>query len=240
VRRLLVLWDVDYTLIDAGGVGQELYKIVFGEMFGRPMPRTGSMAGRTDRAIINEVMSLAGEDGLAEEFYKAVAARAPRMADLVLHRARVLPGVTTVLATLAGTSGAPAAASSPAVVQSVLTGNMRALAEVKLGPLDLTRYLSLEAGAYGDAHEVRADLVPIARRNAERACGYSFDGASTVLIGDTPLDIGAALATGARAVGVATGHFTAADLATAGAHAVLPDLTDSGLVLAAISGDPVP
>jgi hypothetical protein len=37
---------------------------------------------------------------------------------------------------------------------------------------------------------------------------------------------------------VATGTFSAADLAAAGAQAVLPDLTDTSLVLAAITGQP--
>jgi phosphoglycolate phosphatase-like HAD superfamily hydrolase len=46
----------------------------------------------------------------------------------------------------------------------------------------------------------------------------------------------AALATGARAVGVATGSFTGAQLAAAGAHSVLPDLTDTALVIAAVAG----
>ena len=58
--RLLVLWDVDYTLIDAGGVGLELYRIAFGEMFGGGHAGAGSMAGRTDRAIALEVLTLAG------------------------------------------------------------------------------------------------------------------------------------------------------------------------------------
>ena len=57
-----------------------------------------------------------------------------------------------------------------------------------------------------------------------------------MLVGDTPLDVAAALATGARAVGVATGSFSAAEIAAAGAHAVLPDLTDPALVLAAVTG----
>ena len=61
-----------------------------------------------------------------------------------------------------------------------------------------------------------------------------FAGAATVVIGDTPLDIEAALASGARAVGVATGGYTAGELAAAGAHAVLPDLTDTDAVLAAL------
>jgi phosphoglycolate phosphatase len=57
-----------------------------------------------------------------------------------------------------------------------------------------------------------------------------------VLIGDTPLDVAAARATGARSVGVATGTSSAAELAAADADAVLPDLTDTAAVLAAIFG----
>jgi phosphoglycolate phosphatase len=42
---------------------------------------------------------------------------------------------------------------------------------------------------------------------------------------------------GARAVAVASGSFSVADLTAAGAHAVLPDLTDTAAVLAAIIPD---
>jgi len=45
VRRLLVLWDVDYTLVDSDGVGRELYQIAFREMFGGPMPQPGRCPG---------------------------------------------------------------------------------------------------------------------------------------------------------------------------------------------------
>ena len=57
--RLLVLWDVDHTLVNAGGVGIELYRIAFAELFGGEAPIPGSMAGRTDRAIALEVLRLA-------------------------------------------------------------------------------------------------------------------------------------------------------------------------------------
>jgi phosphoglycolate phosphatase-like HAD superfamily hydrolase len=43
--------------------------------------------------------------------------------------------------------------------------------------------------------------------------------------------VSAALSAGARAVGVATGTYSAADLAAAGAHAVLPNLSDASMVL---------
>ncbi len=57
-----------------------------------------------------------------------------------------------------------------------------------------------------------------------------------MVIGDTPFDVRAALASGARAVAVATGGSTAGELAAAGPHAVLPDLADTGGVLAAVFG----
>jgi phosphoglycolate phosphatase len=76
-----------------------------------------------------------------------------------------------------------------------------------------------------------------ARRRAAAVHGRSpveFDGTATVVIGDTPLDISAARSAGARAVGVATGSYSADDLAGAGADAVLPDLTDTTTVLRAL------
>jgi phosphoglycolate phosphatase len=240
VRRILVLWDVDYTLVDSDGVGRELYQATFGEMFGGQMPQPGSMAGRTDRAIALEVLTLAGvaePRQRIDAFHRAMAARAPGLAGLVAERARALPGAAQAMAALAELGGlGDGQPARIALAQSLLTGNIRPLAEVKLRPLGLTEHLNLDAGAYGDAHEVRAELVHLARSNAARQYGGDFDGEATVIVGDTPLDVAAALATGARAVGVATGGFSGPELAASGAHAVLPDLSATDRVLAAILG----
>jgi phosphoglycolate phosphatase len=228
-----VLWDVDYTLVDSGGTGRDLYEIAFREMFARDMPQPGSMSGRTDRAIALEVLTLAGVPDpprQVDAFHTLMAARAPGLAGLARAQVRALPGAARAVAALRD------GRAEPEIIQSLLTGNIRPLAEVKLGGLGLADHLDFDAGAYGDVHEVRAELVHVARGNAARGYGGDFGGEATVLVGDTPLDVGAALATGARAVGVATGGFTEADLAASGAHAVLPDLTDTDRVLAAILG----
>jgi len=236
VRRLLVLWDIDYTLVNAGGVGSELYTRVFTSRYGRPLPQPGSMAGRTDRAIAREVLALAGldgQDGLDQElqlFQAALNDTAPAFAARARQVVTALPGAGAALAGLA------AVAPGQGPVQSLLTGNIRPMAEIKLAAAGLTRHLDLEVGSYGDLHEIRAELVAPARDAAAAAYAEDFGGTATVLIGDTPLDVAAALATGARAVGVATGGFSTADLAAAGAHAVLPDLTDTGAVVSAILG----
>lgn len=227
--RLLVLWDVDYTLVDSDGIGRQLYEIALRELSGLPMPQSSSMSGRTDRAIALEVLTLAGvpePEAALGPFHDLMAAHAADLAESAAKRSKVLAGAAEAMSALAALD----------VVQSLLTGNIRPLAEVKLGPLGLTEHLDLAVGAYGDAHAVRAELVHLARDRAARVYGCDFGGAATVLVGDTPLDVGAALATGARAVGVATGQFTADELAASGAHAVLPDLADTDRTLAAILG----
>ncbi len=226
---LLVLWDVDYTLVDAGGLGTRLYEDVFRELFGRDLTSVAPKAGRTDRAITLDTLELAGvEDprGWVDDFLAALARRVAAVDGAYTAHVRAVAGAPAAVAALAGAG----------LRQSVLTGNIRPLAALKLRAAGLGEHLDLDVGAYGDAHEARAELVPVAKRAASLAYGQDFAGPSTVLIGDTPLDVAAALATGARAVGVATGSFSAAELASAGAHAVLADLTDAVLVLAAVTG----
>ena len=226
-----MLWDVDGTLLNAGGVGGDLYSVVFLQLFGRPLETTAPMAGRTDRAIILETLTLAGVPEPrrhVDPFIAGLAAQAPAVRTSVAARGRALPGAAAALAALA----------SGRAHQSVLTGNVRAVAEVKLAALGLRDPLDLCIGAYGDDHEDRAELVHVARRRAaavhERSGVAGFRGPGTVVVGDTPLDIAAALAAGARAVGVATGPFSVAELRAAGADVVLSDLSDTRLVVEAL------
>jgi phosphoglycolate phosphatase-like HAD superfamily hydrolase len=228
---VLVLWDVDYTLVRAGPSGRVLYELALHDLYGVPLPGgLSSMAGRTDTSIALEVLAAAGADAAAElpRFHQALAARAEQVSGLVREHGEVLPGARAAIAALARPRpGGP-------VVQSVLTGNIEALARVKLAALDLTAHLDLQAGAFGEVSAVRADLVPVARRNAAARYDADFAGRSTVLVGDTPHDVRAAHAAGARAVAVATGRFSQAQLADAGADVVLADLTGTGAVVSAV------
>jgi phosphoglycolate phosphatase len=239
-----VLWDVDGTLLDAGGVGADLYSVVFLQLFGRSLDTMAPMAGRTDRAIILETLTLAGVPEPrrhVDPFIAGLAARAPTVRASVATRGRALPGAAAALAALASgrrANGADGAAGDGRVHQSVLTGNVRAVAEVKLAALGLRDPLDLCIGAYGDDHEDRTELVHVARRRAAAVHAHSgpngFRGPGTVVVGDTPLDVAAALAAGARAVGVATGPFSVGELQAAGADVVLPGLSDTRLVVEAL------
>jgi phosphoglycolate phosphatase-like HAD superfamily hydrolase len=254
---VLVLWDIDGTLLNSGGVGRELYDTVFRQLFGRALPMYAPMAGRTDRAIILETLSLAGipeprryVDPFIAELSELAAAACVEAA--LAAKGRALPGAIAAIAELGSRSsvrppGAPGLGGAPGpagglgpagrIYQSVLTGNVRRLAEAKLGAVGLRAGLDMCIGAFGDDHEDRAELVHVARRRAAGVYGSTpeaFAGQSAVVIGDTPLDIAAALNAGARAIGLATGSHSLAELRAAGPHAVLADLSDPAAVLAAL------
>jgi phosphoglycolate phosphatase-like HAD superfamily hydrolase len=122
VQPLLVLWDVDHTLVNAGAGGVELYRLVLDELYGLSLPRPlPSMAGRTDRAIAADVLAAAGLPASERSRFNArLAARAPELASFVKERAIVLPGASEALAALARRD------HGRMVLQSLLTGDGRA------------------------------------------------------------------------------------------------------------------
>jgi len=224
----LVLWDVDHTLVDAGGVGTRAFGAAFRRLFGRDLVTVPPMAGRTDRAIAIDVLranGIADPQPYLEEFRLAAEEALGGLHDVLRTRGRALPGAAEALLALRGRT----------VAQTLLTGNIRLFAETKMRVFGLAEHLDLDIGAYGWADAVRANLVAIARAGARQRYGRDFTGRDTVLVGDTPRDVEAALATGASIVAVATGRFGVEELRRAGAHAVLPDLTDTAAVLSAIT-----
>jgi phosphoglycolate phosphatase-like HAD superfamily hydrolase len=131
---------------------------------------------------------------------------------------RALPGAHEVLAGLA---------DEPAIHQSVLTGNLREVARIKLEVFGLDGHLDLASGAYGDDDSDRPKLVTLARQRAAERTGVAFRNDATVLVGDTPRDVEAGLAAGIRVIGVATGKTGARELRHAGAHVAASDLKKS-------------
>jgi phosphoglycolate phosphatase-like HAD superfamily hydrolase len=228
--RTLVLWDVDHTLMETGGVGAELFRAVFEQATGRALEHAATVTGRTEPAIFKETAERQGITWNPELFdrYADLLARGYRQrAAEMSRRGRALPGAAAAIAALA---------RADTVVQSVLTGNLRPVAQAKLETFALDDGLDLGVGAYGSDDLVRARLVGIARARASRKYQARFAGGATVLVGDTPGDVEAALDGDARIVAVASGRNTADELRQAGARIVLPDLQDTdGLVRAVLS-----
>lgn len=223
---LLVLWDIDHTLVSISGVGRELYTRVFEQVTGQPLVHLADMAGRTEQAILRETLRLNGvEPGASfDVFYAALEEAARSLEGRMRKNGRALPGVPEALA----------AFQADGAVQSLVTGNIPALAAMKLEAFALDGFIDFEVGGYGDDGSDRADLVRLAIERAETKYGHGFKAEHTVVIGDTPHDVRGALDNGAMAVAVATGFSDADALAVSGAHVVLPDLRDLTALHAAV------
>ncbi|MFI0454278.1 HAD family hydrolase [Actinomadura sp. 6N118] len=226
--RILVLWDIDHTLISIGGLSGEIYAEVFHQVTGRPLDKLADMTGRTDRAITAETLRLHGiapTDEIMRTFAETLAeAFSARQSD-IRTRGRILPGARDAMETLARRAD---------VIQSVLTGNMNPIAVCKLVAFGLDDFVDFEVGAYGLDDVERPPLVKLAQTRARRKYGETFNASTTVLIGDTPNDVAAGHQGGARIVAVASGASNATDLRAVGAELVLESLTDTDAVVRAV------
>jgi phosphoglycolate phosphatase-like HAD superfamily hydrolase len=218
---LLVLWDVDGTLVRTAGHGRYAFEEAFEAVVGR-VPEPVDYAGRTDKQIA--LTMLAGEHEHLPRVLEELAGALELRKEVLRDEGCAYPGVAEVLEALHGRND---------VIQSLLTGNIQPNAVIKVSAFGLDRWLDFDVGAYGsDPHEERSDLVAVAR---ERAAGKYGEPTGAVLVGDTPLDVRAAHEAGARAVAVATGFADPEALHGSGPDAYLEDFTDTAAAVAAIT-----
>jgi phosphoglycolate phosphatase-like HAD superfamily hydrolase len=230
MKTRLVLFDIDGTILLTAGAGRRAITTALHEEVGA----VASFAhvrfdGKTDPQIVSELLAAAGHAAPHEaERVEALCRRYVALLEHELAHSRstttVMPGVHALLDELE---------ARREVVLGLLTGNVAEGAALKLRAAGLapTRFA---VGAYGSDAAHRPDLPAIAARRAEPHFGRVPAGHEVVIIGDTPADVACGAPIGARAIAVATGAYSEADLAACGAHAVFADLSDTGRVLAAI------
>ncbi|RLV64326.1 haloacid dehalogenase-like hydrolase [Streptomyces sp. CBMAI 2042] len=214
----LVLWDIDHTLIATRGVGRELFGKAFEQATGTVMREQATVDGMTEPVIFRETAVLHGihnDRAMFEDFARHSADLHRLHAHELRERGHALPGAAAALAALAGMEG---------VVQSVVTGNIRPVAEIKLQVFGLDTHIRFPFGGYGEDHDDRAELVRTAITRTRHASTTPFTDADVLLIGDTPADVAAGRTAGVRVLGVATGRTTTAELDKAGAAVSVTDL----------------
>jgi phosphoglycolate phosphatase-like HAD superfamily hydrolase len=229
VRRL-VLFDIDGTLLSAGGMSARAFETALLEVFGTAGDAaTYDYSGKTDKQIVRDLMRGAG----------FADAEIDRRLAVLIERYRVLlhewlrpehveakPGVAPLLAALA---------ADRRVTLALLTGNIEPNARLKLAPLDANRYFPF--GAFGSDHEDRRRLPEVAVGRALAATGATFAGPDIVIVGDSIHDVLCGRHLGVRAVAVATGRTTLDDLRAVEPHALLASFADRDAAVRAIVGD---
>jgi phosphoglycolate phosphatase len=226
----LVLFDIDGTILLTAGAGRRAIVAALSE----EVERTAAFDqvrfdGKTDPQIVAELLEAAGaaepgEPGRVSEVCRRYVGHLARELERPTTRTTLMPGVPALLDRLE---------ADPDVILGLLTGNVAEGAALKLrsGGLDPSRF---RIGAYGSDAACRADLPPIAARRAAAILGRAPAGDEVVIIGDTPADIHCGAGIAARAIAVATGGYSVADLAACGPYAVFEDLSETERVLEAI------
>ena len=223
----ILLFDIDGTLVLTGGAGARAMSRAFEEVFsvrdafsGTPFP------GRTDTWILSDA---AAAHGLSIEAERLARFRSVYLGHLSTEleepgpRKGIMPGVLPLLEELERRDDAYLA---------LLTGNYEEAARAKLSYFELWRYF--RCGAFGDDAPDRNGLLPKAMARIRECGGPVVGPRDVVVIGDTPLDVACAAASGARSVAVATGGFDVDTLRQTGADVVLQDFSDTREVLRAL------
>ncbi len=217
----LVVWDVDRTLLDAGPATHDAFQDALRTVTDMALPSGPGWTGRTDPDVIRAVLRErfthpARLDRMVAAVLRALPVQLARQRDRLLAEGRALPGVRRVLAALA----------SAGIRQTVLTGNVRANALLKLRLFGLVEHLDLDLGAYGDDAEARVDLLPLVLDRVRAGGHGEVDPDRVWLIGDTPGDLACARAGRVRCLLVGTGLYPAEQLARLDPDGVAADLTD--------------
>jgi phosphoglycolate phosphatase len=217
-KPLAILFDIDGTLIDSGGAGGESWRRAFDELYGIPADiGQYTDAGMTDPEVGRlTFVNVLGREPTPEEMAAVMAKRLEHLPDAVREseRYRVLPGVEQTLEKL----------RDAGFLLGLTTGGVEAAAHMKLERGGLNRFFTF--GGYGSDSPDRTELTRRAIERAREILGRPLDPRQVFVVGDTPLDIEAAHAAGAVAVGVASGRYSAEQLREVGADYVLESLEE--------------
>ena len=214
---VVVLFDVDETLVHTGGSGARSWTAAFDTLYGIAADiGEHSAAGETDPQVARETFSAVlhrdpSDDELARLYARYLWHLAKDIG--VSPDYRVLPGVEKALLLL----------QEAGVTLGLVSGAMEGAARTKLIPANLNRFFVF--GAYGSDSPDRAELTRIAIAKAARL-HERLNPEQVYVVGDTPRDMAATAASGAISVGVASGHYSVDELISAGGAHVLASLEE--------------
>jgi phosphoglycolate phosphatase len=177
--------------------------------------------GKTDRQILRLLLAPRGVEGAELEAgfpeFERIACEHHALSDV----ATLSPEDSARTAALLGSL------RDDGHILALLTGNLEKIGRHKMKLGGLIEYFPEGQGAFGSDAEHRPELVTIAReRAASLNGGEPHPADDTVIIGDTPLDVAAAIAGGVRSIGVAGFRFTREDLLEAGADVAIDELDE--------------
>jgi phosphoglycolate phosphatase len=212
----ILLFDIDGTLIDSGGAGKLAMETAAIEFGIAQVTAVVPYAGRTDMAIISDLLRFHGADASVDEiqrFLKTYLSHLPQ--SLTQRSGRILPGVRKLLEALVVRQD---------VLLGLLTGNVAEGAQRKLRFFQLDHFF--RCGGFADGLVDRNDVARFAHSQASQHLGETL-GTDP----DANHDVTCGRHIGAKVLAVATGSHSVEQLQAAKPDHVVADLADLTQIL---------
>ena len=223
--KRVLLFDIDGTLLDPADEGVVCLRRALEDVYGVTGPiEAYDMAGKTDWQIVTDLMTQAGLDPDAIESRRLDAFTAyARHVEIAAasFRMRILPGIQTLLSSLA---------AEDEFILGLVTGNVREAVPHKLRAVGIDPGL-FRFGAFGSEHIDRNTLPALALYRLGQMLGEAVPPERALVIGDTPRDVACGRHEGLKVLCVATGRYDRQALAEVRPDFLLDDLSDTHSVL---------
>lgn len=198
MSKVILLFDIDGTLLLSGGSGKECFERAAFELFqlekcwGDYKPD-----GKTDPIIIEEIIETKLGRRLTSEENEAISSRYLEYFSQSVYESknfRLMPGIEKLI---------PHLSENKSIFLGITTGNYKIAAEHKLQKAGLKDYFLF--GGFACDSAIRPELTAIGFQRALEHIGEDIPQENVFVIGDTVYDIQAGRHIGAKTVGVATG-----------------------------------
>lgn len=217
MEKIVLLFDIDGTLIHTDGGGKVALKKAINRAFGHEDPFVDiDYGGRTDRSIARELLDIHKIEinrknvQLLFDEYTHLLKEA-----LGNSKGYLLPGIESLL---------PRLSRRDDIALGLVTGNVERGAYLKLSHFGIDGFFSF--GGFGDHFEERSRIAYSGVKAAENYLGKPIDSSRFLIIGDTPHDVSCAKAVGVKSLAVFTGFAFRESIKDSGPDYLLEDLSN--------------
>ncbi|MFH1050204.1 MAG: HAD hydrolase-like protein [bacterium] len=229
--KYLILFDIDGTILKFKQYNsREIFAKMLKEVFGKDVPLSvmPDFSGMTDLQILKDIAKKIQLDN-DELFSKLPIVWSTICNDFKQYCTpeyiQLLPKAKYLITILNSNSH---------IYLGLQTGNFVDNAYIKLQAFDLAQYFPF--GAFGSDHEDRNQLPPLAISRANEYIGHNaFSAMNTLVIGDSHRDIECAKSNNLPVLAVATGNFSADELAVHQPDAILDNFANIEKTLSTIN-----
>ena len=213
MKPVLLIWDIDGTLMNSKGIGRRAMNNTFKTLYNidNGFDKV-SMSGRLDYHIVKNAHMHHNIEGYDVDNFYNMYEEELKKEILKDNSAMVLPGIRDILES-----------KKDNIFHILGTGNCQVGARLKLDYVGLDHYFTL--GGFGDEDLDRWEIINKAYNKAKTHFNKKFDSRDTYVIGDTPYDVECAKKLGFKSIAVSTGSHSMDELKECDADFLLNELS---------------